>query len=251
MLSYINLLWFIRQKKDSNMDNNDIFKAAESTKRLVQDENYYKYIFKKTEKIVSVVFYITQAVDITSRSETYVEDILKAGRSVHDAILKSLEVRAHVSEEVIREAAHSLIVLESKLRVSQAVGLVAPEVTQVLSNEIDSVLRGMNKYLQSSGAFDDLEYTVALAPEPKKPRVPASSRSAGPTKQAPEASPAFDRRERIKTVLEAKGEATIKDICEVITDVSSKTIQRELNSMIEDNVVKRQGERRWSKYSMF
>ena len=58
-----------------------------------------------------------------------------------------------------------------------------------------------------------------------------------------------DRAERIKTVLEAKPQATIKDIAEVITDVSEKTIQRELNSLIEKGQVVREGERRWSRYS--
>jgi DeoR/GlpR family transcriptional regulator of sugar metabolism len=59
-----------------------------------------------------------------------------------------------------------------------------------------------------------------------------------------------DRATRIKTVLEALPEATIKDIAEVITDVSEKTIQRELNSLIEKGQVIRQGERRWSKYTL-
>ena len=59
-----------------------------------------------------------------------------------------------------------------------------------------------------------------------------------------------DRAERIKTVLEAKPQASIKDIAEVITDVSEKTIQRELNSLIEKGQVIREGERRWSKYSV-
>ena len=59
-----------------------------------------------------------------------------------------------------------------------------------------------------------------------------------------------DRAERIKTVLEAKPQATVKDIAEVITDVSEKTIQRELNSLIEKGQVVREGERRWSKYSV-
>ncbi len=64
----------------------------------------------------------------------------------------------------------------------------------------------------------------------------------------PSSSP--DRRTRIHTILEAKGEATIKDISEIVTDCSEKTVQRELNAMIEQNVVKRHGERRWSKYSV-
>jgi predicted HTH transcriptional regulator len=59
-----------------------------------------------------------------------------------------------------------------------------------------------------------------------------------------------DRAERIKTVLEAKPQATVKDIAEVITDVSEKTIQRELNSLIEKGQVIREGERRWSRYSV-
>ena len=59
-----------------------------------------------------------------------------------------------------------------------------------------------------------------------------------------------DRTTRIKTVLDAKPEATIKDLSEIITDVSTKTIQRDLNSLIESGQVIRQGERRWSKYSI-
>ena len=59
-----------------------------------------------------------------------------------------------------------------------------------------------------------------------------------------------DRTTRIKTVLEAKPEATIKDLTDIITDVSAKTIQRDLNSLIDSGEVIRQGERRWSKYSL-
>jgi DeoR/GlpR family transcriptional regulator of sugar metabolism len=59
-----------------------------------------------------------------------------------------------------------------------------------------------------------------------------------------------ERTTRIKTVLEAKPEATIKDLTDIITDVSAKTIQRDLNSLIERGEVIRQGERRWSKYSL-
>jgi len=233
------------------MDSNDIFKASESTKRLVQDENYYKYIFKKTEKIVSVVFYIAQNAESDTAYESYIEDILLAARSVHDAVLKSLEVRSHVAEEAIRTAAHTLITLESKLRVSQAAGFVAPEVLHVLSSEIDAVLRGMNKYLKNTGAFDDMEYTVSVSPEPSRSRPRVNQQRSG-TASAPAASGvSLSRKERIKTVLEAKGEASIKDIAEVVTDCSEKTIQRELNTLIEDNVVKRQGERRWSRYSLF
>ncbi|MCB9811646.1 hypothetical protein H6783_01920 [Candidatus Nomurabacteria bacterium] len=243
------------------MDTKDILQAADSTKRLVQNEEYYKYIFKKTEKIVSVVFYILHNVEASPRDASHIADIEEAARAAHNAILESLETRTHVAEDVIRASAHALIALESKLRVAHLSGLIAPDVMHVLSNEIDSVLRGMNKFLRSANAFDDTDYQIMgsfsenSGPERRRVRKQQPSGntlSAGEgARPAANSTSALDRRERIKTVLEAKGQANIKDIAAIITDCSEKTIQRELNAMIEDNVVKRHGERRWSTYSLF
>lgn len=233
------------------MDTRDILKATDTTRRLVQDEDFYRHIFKKTEKIVSVVFYIAYNLETDVRTKGHLEDILSAGRMVHDSVLKTLEMRAHTAEDAIRAGAHNLIALESKLRVAQVAGMITPDVMHVLSGEIDGVLRGMNKYLKQTSAFDDTDYNLALGEEVKPKRTKIKSSSTSRAEGETNASSPLDRRERIKTVLEAKGEATIKDISEIITDVSDKTIQRELNAMIEDNIVKRQGERRWSKYSLY
>lgn len=238
------------------MDTRDILQTTDSTKRLVQNEDYYKYIFKKTEKIVSVVFYILHNLDSSPRNLTQIEDIETAAREAHNAVLKSLETRAHVAEDVIRSSAHSLIALDSKLKVANMAGLIAPDVMHVLTSEVDSVLRGMNKFLKATNAFDDTDYQLlGYADEPKKVEKralrSATSTSATSANNSVTRDTAQDRRERIKTVLEAKGESTIKDIASIVTDCSEKTIQRELNAMIEDNIIKRHGERRWSKYSLF
>lgn len=58
------------------------------------------------------------------------------------------------------------------------------------------------------------------------------------------------RRDMIIKFLRAKGEASIKDIASVISGCSEKTIQRELVSLIDGNVILRKGERRWSIYSL-
>ncbi len=48
-----------------------------------------------------------------------------------------------------------------------------------------------------------------------------------------------------------KGEKlTIKDIVSEITDCSEKTIQRELLTLVAENVLKKEGERRWSTYEL-
>lgn len=237
------------------MDTRDILKATESTKRLVQDDEYYRFIFKKTEKIVSVVFFVSNNIETSDKNRNVISDILDTARGVHNAILHTLETRAHLAEDAIRATAHSLISLDSKLRIASTIGIISSEVLHVLVEEIDGVLRGLNKYLVRTTAFDDLNYRVATSKE--ETRAPKTSEriverraNSGEMSGKEASTDNNDRRERIKVVLGAKGEATIKDITDIITDVSSKTIQRELNAMIEDSIIKREGERRWSKYSL-
>lgn len=235
------------------MDTRDLIKATQSTQKLIQDESYYKYIFKKTERIVSVVFYITQSIHEKDRYERQIRDIEDTAKRLHDVVLESLTVRTHVAEDAIQAVTHALISLESKLRVAQAMGVITSEVLQVIDNEVDSVLRALAKYSHEDQLLAERN---APAPAPSKParRVSAPAPTPSPMSSPAPSSNASDqssRRARILTIIEAKGEVSIKDITDIITDVSEKTIQRELNAMIEDNQIKRIGERRWSKYILF
>ncbi len=59
-----------------------------------------------------------------------------------------------------------------------------------------------------------------------------------------------ERRSKIIDIIKEKVEVGVNDIMTSFPDVSSKTIQRELTSLVEENVLKREGEKRWSKYSL-
>ena len=56
------------------------------------------------------------------------------------------------------------------------------------------------------------------------------------------------RKRAILELLKGGGHLTIKDFSSVIRDCSEKTIQRELLALVEENVLKKEGERRWSRY---
>ena len=58
------------------------------------------------------------------------------------------------------------------------------------------------------------------------------------------------RQEQIISVLKGQGNLTIKDFSKVIKDCSEKTIQRELIELLEKGIIKKDGERRWSRYSL-
>ncbi len=58
------------------------------------------------------------------------------------------------------------------------------------------------------------------------------------------------RKNLILSVLKKGDRLTIKDFTKVISNCSEKTIQRELLQMVSDGVLKKEGERRWSTYSL-
>jgi DNA-binding transcriptional ArsR family regulator len=60
----------------------------------------------------------------------------------------------------------------------------------------------------------------------------------------------LDRREKILKVLAHKNNLNVKDFTQVIMGVSEKTIQRELLSLVDEKLIKKEGERRWSTYSL-
>ncbi len=59
-----------------------------------------------------------------------------------------------------------------------------------------------------------------------------------------------ERRPKIIEIIREKGEVSVNDITTSFPDISAKTIQRELTALVEENVLKRVGEKRWSKYSL-
>lgn len=59
-----------------------------------------------------------------------------------------------------------------------------------------------------------------------------------------------DRRKIILALIKQKPAITVGDIAKSISGVSEKTIQRELLSMVAENVLIKRGERRWSTYSL-
>jgi len=58
------------------------------------------------------------------------------------------------------------------------------------------------------------------------------------------------RRKKIIEVVRSKGQITINELMETIKGCSSKTIQRELTSLVLSGTLKKTGERRWSQYSL-
>lgn len=60
----------------------------------------------------------------------------------------------------------------------------------------------------------------------------------------------LNRRDLILKTIKEKGEVGVADVVHSIKGVGEKTIQRELLAMVSEGVLKKRGERRWSRYSI-
>lgn len=234
-------------------------------KRLSNETEYFNNVFKKTEKLVSVIFYVLSHINTNKVNESHVSLIKDRALKTHEESLETLRLLPHEVELGLRSFQYTLVGLESTLRIAEAAGVVPQNINQLLFEQLISVQRYLtNHYLQDQKISFSDEALLETGKTSRTHKLPSATGERTLVRRRNVQIPAgdissdayfvysklTDRAERIKTVLEAKPHATIRDIAEIITDVSEKTIQRELNSLIEKGQVLREGERRWSKYSV-
>jgi hypothetical protein len=221
---------------------------------LLHNDEYFKYIFKKTEKIVAAVFYTTRSLEQTFEKDTLILRAEERALAVSTASERILAVSAgeRIHEfEVFRVA---LIALESSLTFLTVSRIMREDLLEVFRHEIGSLHRSLREYTNDSHRHP-FEETLAVGPRSQGGRrthehrgLPREQRV---TAQAPRGTEGLlSRRDRILSIIKDKVQVTIKDISGAITDVSEKTIQRELMSLISDGTLRKEGERRWSKYSI-
>lgn len=208
------------------------------------------YIYKKSERLAKAIHLIAPAF----------KDIKALRDRIHrlsvDLVDASILPPAAAKEALSRE----LLALSSVLSMARTAGMLS-------SMNADIILRETHHLLQEIAGYEDprlmLEDVPSLASLAKA--SPERPRSAPPTRlgavSEPVRKPVLNghsqdkkdkngRRDSILSIVRAKGPVEIKDISTLIRDVSEKTIQRELQVLIDEGKVKRTGERRWTRYAI-
>ena len=231
------------------MDREKTHKIKDTNTMLISNEHYFKNIFKKTEKIVCAILYVLK--DIKDKNGQYertaraIEDI---SHKTLSSVLQTLSAEEYAVENNMVAVLSQLTALQSYIEVGRAVGVIRHELADVLSFEIEGVNRSVRQYIQPQNP-DILDFSHTKGSSSGFTRR-TDSPARSPVTQRATAEVATNRRERIKEILVLKGRSSIKDISEDIKDCSEKTIQRELNTMIKDGIIKKEGEKRWSTYSV-
>ena len=222
-----------------------------SLRKLSANDDYYNIVFKKTERISSAVFYILSYIEINDHTKVHYAYLSDKAMALHEVVITTLNLFEYEVRDKIFPLQQALVVMESALTIATAARVVTNDITESIKVEIDTVLRYIRNHYshqdQMVSRIDSPTNTSSVRQRRSRPSIPKNDFSSDAVFVY---SDLRDRTTRIKTVLEAKPEATIKDLSEIITDVSTKTIQRDLNGLIASGEVIRQGERRWSKYSI-
>lgn len=262
--------------KETN--NSDSFNNPLNWKSLgfFSAEDYLIYLFKKTEKITAALYLVSgllkddepikwelrdRGIDLLSSSFTASSavpgDKSIVIQSIFTAALETLSLLnvAKISN-LISDMNHKLLVREIDLVVgmlrdrlaqsAEKAGYVLSESFFKTPDLFSSGFRLDNKTGSNPGHGDfkgQMSNDQYPNPMSNKGAISIQGHISVQEKKS-------NRQETILNVLRTQSNLTIKDFSKVIKDCSEKTIQRELLDLVSKGLIKKEGERRWSRYSL-
>lgn len=256
--------------KDMEADKIHTTEISHKTKDPIsffEKDASFVFAFKKTEKLASAVYMIT---NLFSDNEPLKWTLRKKVSDLLSFMLVYKDIKDSNFHDFSYNAKTKILEVVSMLEVAFRAGFLSQMNYSIVKQEFSNLSDILNHYTnQEKGPsfdtlarnfFDVADHRVATtdrhvsethAPINREPVLMSNNyikdnempTSAGVVKRS-------NRQNIILNLLKKKKELTIKDIALVIKDCSEKTIQRELIAFIDAGVLKRTGERRWSKYSL-
>lgn len=206
------------------------------------------YIYKKAERLARALHLVSPAFAYSAAMKQRAEQIALA--LIDGAVLPPHAAREMLSRE--------LLALSSLLSIVRTTGLLSNMNADLIGREAHLLLEEVASYEEPRLSLEHAPSLAELAKEAPK-KIPAQKRiipkAARPDSKGHDKGHISDtpergsRRETILELLRSKGPSYIKDISTLMREVSEKTIQRELGALIALGAVKKEGERRWTRYS--
>ncbi len=206
---------------------------------------------KKTEKLISALYLLT----------SFFSDLEPMKWRLRELGSKLLSVKE--SRSLVQE-------IMSLLTVSKNAGLISDMNHEIIHREFGNLLPKTESLGEMLKKIETYEEPQVIKEVPNKPEeksvtnyLPRPSElhvfKDRPVREVVKSESLKDgavalkkngRQSAILNLLKKKPEIMIKDITPHIEGVSEKTIQRELLSLVKDGILKKEGEKRWSRYSL-
>lgn len=223
-------------------------------------EEYLLYIFKKTEKITAALYLVS---GLLKDDEPMKWELRDRGVELLNSSFTASSSLPVDRNSVIQSLFTSALETISLLNVARISNLISEMNHSVLVREIDQVLALLRDRLVASAESAGLVlsekffrtpdlYTSGFKPEEndkgqslKNTEIYDASKGQSGVKEKKQ-----QRQKAIVAILKGQNNVSIKDFSKIMKDCSEKTIQRELMELVNSGIVKKEGERRWSRYSL-
>lgn len=258
---------------NKDIQNNSSFNDPINWKSLgfFSAEDYLIYIFKKTEKITAALYLVSGLLkddeplkwEIRDRGMDLLSSSFTASSSVpgdKNMVIQSLFTAAletisllnvakisnlisHMNHAIlVREIDHVVTLLRDRLaQNAENAGYILSESFFKTADLFSSGFRSE----ASRTIKDQIDIFKGQNNRPDAQRSNQNNAQSGNVQHKK-----TQRQQTIVEVLKGQSGLTIKDFSKVIKDCSEKTIQRELLELVDKGIVKKEGERRWSRYSL-
>jgi hypothetical protein len=256
-------------QKDNFKKDNNLAHARYNPALFGDNYNIYAS-YRRLENVASVLFLITNDFDQHNELKMSLRSLSLQAVS---QVLSFITIHANNIHDV-KKVLSTILELSSTISIAQWSGSISEMNATALHKELRKVedtlaelITGVNQKLiidQNLFAEVDLEarhfelmHPPKMSPVEKSNYLKSPQRSPLKTLKLQDQTMAEagkstknERRDLIIKMLGERSNLNIKDFTAVIKDYSDKTIQRELLALVEEGVIKKQGERRWSTYSL-
>lgn len=253
------------QNKQLNKLDETQNKAANfgvSSVSIFKDNAKSFYLYKKTEKLVSALYLLSGFISDREPIKWLIRE--SAGSLL--SVSLSLSDRTVAKQVLIHfDFVSTGLKLLSFLEVSYSAGIISEMNFNILKQELGGLLQVVESEEKNSDSkgviFPEHFFAVSELPQGLPGLIdkgqnimsdrlsfkkPAETVRTGDTKQKDKTN----RQEIILSLLKKNPELGIKDFTSSIKDCSEKTIQRELATLVYKGQIKKEGEKRWSRYSL-
>lgn len=206
-------------------------------------QEFYTRIFRLTAALYRVT-------DLLSEKETLRYTLREKANRIFEYVVESLYVPEDRASRI--SVVSELQTLLAYIRLLDALGLVNPLNVQVLEREYKDALDQIRSSADAQGEKIENAPQIISAVERGNPSGNPGHKKTAPRPVSVRASTAAmrERQGKILEHLRQTNQANVPDLLAVFKDVSSKTIQRDLQDLVSRRAVKKQGSKKWTLYSI-
>lgn len=209
------------------------------------------FLIYKVERLVSALYMVT---DFINSNDPLKWRMRKAGVVLLTEVGKLTELAPTDRKKVLRAASEAATESLSLLEVAANAGLISRMNYTLLKKEFANApllleRAGKTEPVKPIGQISKYSIGHSIGQikiiKDKKLLMPMGQNSLTTSKVKKEA-----RKEQIKKVFDGGKSFSLSEMSDMFRDFGSKMLQRDLNDLIKDGVLKKIGNKRWSRYSL-